>query len=125
MKRGYADTPEGQIHYYTHGRGEPLLLLHATPRSARSYARMTRLLGAKFRCFAVDTLGFGSSDPLPAKATMEDLARSMIHFCVAAHCAESTLRPRSVACNAVESNQLHLLNPATSGPYFRSNAAAR
>ena len=80
MKRGYADTPEGQIHYYTHGRGEPLLLLHETPCSARTYARMMRLLGGNFRCFAVDTLGFGGSDPLPAKATMEDLARSMIHF---------------------------------------------
>ena len=80
MKRGYADTPEGQIHYYTHGRGEPLLLLHETPRSACSFARLMRLLGGKFRCFAVDTLGFGNSDPLPARATMEDLARSMIHF---------------------------------------------
>ena len=80
MKRGYADTPEGQIHYYTGGRGEPLLLLHETPRSARSFAPIVRLLGGRFRCFAVDTLGFGCSDPLPAKATMEDLARNMIHF---------------------------------------------
>jgi len=80
MKRGYADTPEGQIHYYTRGRGEPLLLLHETPRSALSFARMMGLLGGRFRCFAVDTLGFGNSDPLPAKARMEDLARSMIHF---------------------------------------------
>jgi len=80
MKRGYADTPEGQIHYYVHGRGEPLLLLHETPRSARSFAPLMRLLGGKFRCFAPDTLGFGGSDPLPAKAKMEDLARSMVHF---------------------------------------------
>lgn len=80
MKRGYADTPEGQIHYYTHGRGKPLLLLHQTPRSARTFGRMMRQLGGKFRCFAPDTLGFGDSDPLPAKARMEDLARSMIHF---------------------------------------------
>ena len=39
-----------------------------------------RRLGGRFRCFAVDTLGFGGSDPLAAKATMEDLARSMVHF---------------------------------------------
>jgi pimeloyl-ACP methyl ester carboxylesterase len=80
MKRGYVDTPEGQLHYYAHGRGEPLLLLHETPRSALSFVPMMRLLGGRFRCFAVDTLGFGCSDPLPAKATMEDLARNMIHF---------------------------------------------
>jgi pimeloyl-ACP methyl ester carboxylesterase len=80
MKRGYADTPEGQIHYYVHGRGEPLLMLHETPRSARSFAPIMRHLGGKFRCFAPDTLGFGHSDPLPPKARMEDLARNMIHF---------------------------------------------
>src|SRR6185295_209774 len=80
MKRGYADTPEGQVHFYVHGRGEPLLLLHETPRSARGFAPIMRLLGRRFRCFAADTLGFGGSDPLPAKATMEDLARNMVHF---------------------------------------------
>jgi len=80
MQRGYARTPEGQIHYYTHGRGEPLLMLHETPRAAWSFAPLMRRLGAKFRCFAPDTLGFGMSDPLPAKATMEDLARCMVHF---------------------------------------------
>jgi pimeloyl-ACP methyl ester carboxylesterase len=79
MKRGYAETPEGQIHYYTHGRGEPLLLLHQTPRSALAYQPLMRALGSKFRCFAVDTLGFGNSDPLPANATMDDLGRSMTH----------------------------------------------
>ena len=80
MKRGYAETPEGQIHYYSHGRGEPLLLLHETPRSARSFAPIMHLLGGKFRCLAPDTLGFGGSDPLPAKRRMEDLARNMTHF---------------------------------------------
>ena len=80
MKRGYAQTREGQIHYYAHGRGAPLLLLHATPRSARSYLPLMRLLGGKFQCVAADTLGFGNSDPLPPGAKMEDLARSMIHL---------------------------------------------
>jgi pimeloyl-ACP methyl ester carboxylesterase len=80
MKRGYAGTPQGQIHYYIHGRGEPLLLLHETPRSARSFSPIMRLLGGRFRCFAPDTLGFGNSDPLPPNARMEDLARNMIHF---------------------------------------------
>lgn len=80
MKRGYANTPEGQIHYYEHGRGEPVLMLHETPRSAWSYAPLMRLLGARFRCIAADTLGFGMSDPVPPKAKMEDLATSMVHL---------------------------------------------
>ena len=80
MQRGYADTPEGQIHYHTHGRGDPLLLLHEVPRSALSFMPLMKRLGGRFRCFAPDTLGFGGSDALPAKATMEDLAHNMIHF---------------------------------------------
>lgn len=80
MKRGYAETQQGQIHFYTHGRGEPLLLLHETPRSAWSFAPLMRLLGGRFRCFAPDTLGFGMSDRLPAKAKMEDLGRCMVQF---------------------------------------------
>lgn len=80
MKRGYASTPEGQIHYYEHGRGEPVLMLHETPRSAWSYAPLMRRLGGRFRCIAADTLGFGMSDPVPPKAKMEDLAKSMVHL---------------------------------------------
>jgi pimeloyl-ACP methyl ester carboxylesterase len=80
MKRGYASVPEGQLHYYEHGRGAPLLMLHETPRSAFSYAPLMSLMGKRFRCLAPDTLGFGMSDPLPSGATMEDLARSMVHL---------------------------------------------
>ena len=80
MKRGYATTPEGQIHYYNHGRGQPLLMLHETPRSAWSFAPLMRKMGTRFNCFAPDTLGFGMSDAPAAGASMEDLARSMIHF---------------------------------------------
>lgn len=80
MKRGYANTPEGQIHFYNHGKGLPLLMLHETPRSAWSFAPLIKKLGAKFNCFAPDTLGFGMSDAPAEGANMEDLARSMIHF---------------------------------------------
>ncbi len=80
MKRGYANTPEGQIHYYTHGRGEALLMLHETPRSAWSFAPLMRRMGGKFRCLAADTLGFGMSDAPPPRGRIEDLARSMVHF---------------------------------------------
>ena len=79
MKRGYANTPEGQIHTYSHGRGAPLMLLHETPRSAWSFAPLMKLLGGKFSCLAPDTLGFGMSDAPPANGKIEDLARSMIH----------------------------------------------
>jgi pimeloyl-ACP methyl ester carboxylesterase len=80
MRRGYADTAAGQLHYYSNGRGKPLLLLHQTPRSARAFERMMQLLASQFRCVAVDFPGFGNSDPLPAKAKMENLAEYLVQL---------------------------------------------
>jgi pimeloyl-ACP methyl ester carboxylesterase len=79
MKRGYADTPEGQIHYLSAGAGEPLLLLHQTG-SSRQFRRLMPLLAQRYRTLAPDNLGSGNSDPLPPKVQISDLARSMVHF---------------------------------------------
>ncbi len=79
MKRGYADTPQGQIHYTTGGEGKPLLLLHQTG-SSRHYARLMPLLSSQYRTFAPDNLGSGNSDPLPPGVRIADLALSMVHF---------------------------------------------
>src|SRR5512136_2086419 len=79
MKRGYADTPQGQIHYMTIGKGEPLLLLHQTG-SSRQYWKLMPLLAEVYRVFAPDNLGSGNSDPIPPNVQIADLARSMIHF---------------------------------------------
>jgi len=79
MRRGYAGTPEGQIHYTTAGGGEPLLLLHQTG-SSRQYHKLLPLLAEKYRTIAPDNLGSGNSDPLPPGVRIADLARSMVHF---------------------------------------------
>jgi len=79
MKRGYADTPQGQIHYLTAGVGQPLLLLHQTG-SSRQYWKMIPLLAERYRIFAPDNLGSGNSDPLPPNVQIADLARSMVDF---------------------------------------------
>ena len=79
MKRGYADTPQGQIHYLTAGEGDPLLLLHQTG-SSRQYWKLMPLLAKKYRTFAPDNLGSGNSDPLPPNAQIADLALSMVQF---------------------------------------------
>ena len=78
MKRGYADTPEGQIHYYVEGEGEPLLLMHATG-SSRQFWKLMPLLAKRFRVYAFDNLGAGGSDPLPPDVAIQDMARSFIH----------------------------------------------
>lgn len=61
VRKGYLDTPVGQLHYAECGAGAPLLLLHQTPRSVDEYAELLPLLGASVRAVALDTLGFGAS----------------------------------------------------------------
>lgn len=82
MKHAYADTPMGQIHYAEAGGGEatPLVLLHASPRSSRVYAGLLPLLAGERRVLAMDTLGSGSSGPLPPSVAMHDLGRSVTGF---------------------------------------------
>lgn len=66
-RKGYADTPMGQVHYRDFGEGMPILLLHQTPWFSIQYAKVQPLLAAAgFRSIAVDTPGFGFSD-LPAE----------------------------------------------------------
>ena len=73
MRRGYADTGEGQMYYVEAGDGPPLVLLHPSPQSSRVYWRLMPRLAARFRVVAFDTLGFGRSDPLPDGITIPKL----------------------------------------------------
>ena len=74
MKRGFANTDEGQIYYYELGEGRPLILLHPSPQSGRVYWRLAPELASRFRVIVPDTLGFGQSDPLPSGTSMPRLA---------------------------------------------------
>jgi pimeloyl-ACP methyl ester carboxylesterase len=68
--RRYADTPEGQIHYRERpGDGRVVLLVHQTPSSSLMWERVMAIWAPGPRLIAVDTPGFGQSDPpaeLPA-----------------------------------------------------------
>lgn len=80
IKREYVQTSWGQVHCYSKGEAAPLLMLHETPRAGWSYAPLIERLSPRYRCIAPDTFGFGMSDPLPADASMEILARSMFEL---------------------------------------------
>jgi pimeloyl-ACP methyl ester carboxylesterase len=80
MKKAYAETRDGQVHYVTAGEGEPLLLMHETPRSWRSYALMIPHLSTSFRVLAMDTPGFGNSDGAPDYYGIEDYAENVLSF---------------------------------------------
>jgi len=80
-RRGYADGPYGQIHYYDTGAGGggagiPLILLHQAPVSARQYeAVYPRLAALGVRAIGLDMPGFGMSDPTPFVPRVEDYAK--------------------------------------------------
>ena len=80
MKRAFADTPEGQVHYVTEGSGEPVLLLHETPTSWASYARIIPLLAQTHQVISMDTPGFGDSEPPPWEYEIGKCADSVVHF---------------------------------------------
>ena len=60
MKRYFLDTPYGQIHYVVEGSGDPVILLHQSPRSIDEYAEVMPLLAREYRVTAMDTLGYGA-----------------------------------------------------------------
>lgn len=67
IERAYARLPHGQVHYAACGvaHAPALLLLHQTPRSWAEYRAVLPWLGAEYRAIAMDSAGFGESDPLP------------------------------------------------------------
>jgi pimeloyl-ACP methyl ester carboxylesterase len=80
VKRGFVDTPEGQIHYAMAGQGKPVLLLHQTPRSWDEYRDVLPIIGKKYWAIAMDTIGFGDSYKPEKKGSIEQYARGVIRF---------------------------------------------
>ncbi len=80
MRRRFCDTALGQVHCVEAGAGggPPLLLLHQTPRSVDEFAEVLPILAARHRVIAVDTPGYGASDPVPTQPEIADYAAAMI-----------------------------------------------
>lgn len=79
FKRGYANGPFGLVHYQdTGGDGLPLVLLHQSPQSYRQFDSVLPELSKRgIRAIAIDTPGFGISDPPPFVPKAEDYARAV------------------------------------------------
>jgi pimeloyl-ACP methyl ester carboxylesterase len=80
MKRHLIDTGMGQVHCVVGGSGPgaPLLLLHQTPRSIDEFAEVIPLLTRERRVIAVDTPGYGASDPVRGQPTVSDYAGAVV-----------------------------------------------
>ncbi|GAA4091346.1 alpha/beta fold hydrolase [Nocardioides kongjuensis] len=74
VRRGYADTPLGQLHYAEAGSGPAVLLLHQTPRSHDEYRELLPLLGRSVRAIAMDMYGFGLSAKPEGPQSIEQYA---------------------------------------------------
>ena len=68
-RRRFVETASGVVHIAANGSGAPVLLLHQTPRSWMEFRDVLPILGAQFHAIAMDTRGFGDSDPLPPEWT--------------------------------------------------------
>jgi haloalkane dehalogenase len=78
VRRGFLDLPRGQVHFRA-AASDPrlpcLLILHQSPLSSQNYVRLLPLLASTVRAFALDTPGYGDSDPPSDEWEIEDYAR--------------------------------------------------
>ena len=79
IRKGYADTPHGQIHYRQLKQvdGIPLVLLHQTASSGMMYERMMTLLKDDFHTIALDNPGFGASFQPPSGFSIRYISDSL------------------------------------------------
>jgi pimeloyl-ACP methyl ester carboxylesterase len=68
IDRRFVQTRSGRLHIAVVGDGFPVLLLHQTPRSWNEYREVLPRLGQKYHAIAMDTVGFGDSEPLQGGA---------------------------------------------------------
>lgn len=73
VTRGYAGAPGHQLHYRRSGQGDALVLLSGTPRSSTYYLPLMEHLD-DWDVVAIDTPGFGLSDPLKGSWGVHDVA---------------------------------------------------
>lgn len=77
-RRAYAEGPFGQVHFHDTGAGQPLVLLHQAPVSARQFDPVyARLAALGVRAIGIDMPGFGMSDPTPFVPRVEDYAKAV------------------------------------------------
>lgn len=78
-RRGYIGSAGAQLHYRESGdpSGPPLVWLHQTASSSAMWERVLTLVDPRYRCIALDTPGFGGSDPLPGDPSIPAYARRL------------------------------------------------
>ena len=78
VKRAYLETEDGQILYRIAGKGEPILLLHMTPRSGDEFREIIPILAESKQVIAMDLMGLGDSDKPPREYSVADYVQNII-----------------------------------------------
>jgi len=80
IKKGYVETPDGQIHYRIceGGKGLPLVFLHQTASSSQMYEKLMHVLRGQYCMLALDTPGFGQSDFPPQPPTVSTYVTTLL-----------------------------------------------
>lgn len=76
LRPAYVSVPSGRLHSVEAGAGPPILALHQTPRSWDEFRELLPLLAVRHRVIAMDTIGFGASDPVSGPASIEAYAQA-------------------------------------------------
>ena len=58
----YVELESGRMHYIDEGNGETILFIHGTPSWSFLYRDFVSTLSTRYRCIAIDHLGFGLSE---------------------------------------------------------------
>lgn len=58
----YVELDAGQMHYVDEGKGDIILFVHGTPAWSFLYREHIAELSTKYRCIAIDHIGFGLSE---------------------------------------------------------------
>jgi pimeloyl-ACP methyl ester carboxylesterase len=76
--RHYVAVGDRDVHYRRCGSGPPVILLHESPLSSLQQQPLAEHLAERFTAIALDTPGYGNSDPLPHGApTIADYADAL------------------------------------------------
>lgn len=85
IRRAYVRAPHGLVHYRVAGDGPAVVLLHDSPRSSAMHLPQLEALSDQFTVIALDTPGYGRSQPLPPepRPTIADFAAALAGTLVA------------------------------------------
>jgi pimeloyl-ACP methyl ester carboxylesterase len=76
VKHGRARVNGIRMHYVTAGQGEPLLLMHGTPKTNFYWHKLIPLLTPHFTVVAPDLRGFGYTDKPPVEEGYDSLTNA-------------------------------------------------